>query len=74
MGILQEQENVRLNPEAQITHRQENTRGLVSATAIHLFETGRQRRFLHFGWQLRQQKRIAHADLFAVEDIDNLLR
>jgi hypothetical protein len=66
-SVLQKQEDVRLNPETQVTYWQENLRGFVAVIGVHLFETGGHTLFLHVGWQLRQQQCVAYADVAAVE-------
>ncbi len=65
--IFQEQEHIRLNPEAQRANGQQHLCILLPAV-VDLFETGTQRGGLHVGWQLRQQERMADADFVAVED------
>ena len=62
---------LRLNPELEIADGEKDALGLLPAIAPILFEASGERLFLLVGLELRQQKRMADADLLAVKGIDH---
>ncbi len=71
---LPDEENVALNPELKTADRKQNGLRLLSSRTPILFEASGKRLFLLVGLELRQQKRVADADLFAVKRIHDVLR
>ena len=70
-SILEEEQDVLLNPELQAPDGQQNPLRLAVARCTPVFtETSRECLFLLVGWQLRQQERMADADLIAIERFD----
>ena len=70
-AIFEDEQDVLLNPELQIADGEKNALGLLSACAPILLEASGECLFLLVGWQLRQQQRMADADLLAVEGFDH---
>jgi hypothetical protein len=73
-GEFEDEKNVRLNPELQTADGKENAFRLLTARAPILFEASGKRLFLLAGLELRQQERVADADLLTVEGIHDVLR
>ncbi len=73
-GEFQDKENVRLNPELQAADGEKNGFRLLPSRAPILFEASGKCLFLLVGLELRQQERMADADLFAVKRIHDVLR
>ena len=71
---FQYEKTVRLNPEMQTTNGEQDAFGLLSTRAPILFEAGGECLFLLDGLELRQQERMADADLLTVESIRDALR
>ena len=71
---LEDKKDVRLNPEMQTADGEKNAFRLLTARAPILFEASGKRLFLLAGLELRQQERVADADLLAVERIHDGLR
>jgi hypothetical protein len=71
---FKDEKNVRLNPEVKAPHWKQDALRFLPARAPILFEASRESLFL-LGWlELRQQERMADADLLAVERIYDCLR
>ena len=68
--ILQDEQDIGVNPELQVADGQQDTRWLRCSVVVYLFEAGFERVFLLVGGQLRQQQRMAYADLIGIERID----
>ena len=68
---FQDEQDVRLNPELQIADGEQDAFGLLPSRAPILFEASGERLFLLVGLELRQQERMADADLLAVEGFDH---
>src|SRR6201996_3222866 len=64
--VFQNQQDIVVNPELQVTDGQQNTSGFRSAV-VDLFETGLERGFLLVGGQLRQQQSMAYTDFIGIE-------
>ena len=73
-GEFEDEKNVRLNPELQTADGEQNALRLLTARAPILFEASGKRLVLLAGLELRQQERVADADLLAVEGIHDALR
>jgi hypothetical protein len=73
-GEFQNEEDVRLNPELQAADRKQDAFRLLPTRTPILFEASGERLFLLIGLELRQQERMADADLLAVKRIDDVLR
>jgi hypothetical protein len=73
-GKLQDEEDVRLNPELQTADGEQNAFCLLPSRAPILFEASGKRLFLLVWLQLRQQERMSNADLLAVKRIHDILR
>jgi hypothetical protein len=71
--IFQEHQHVRLNPETQIADRKENPGGSFRSVCVNLFEASCQPTRLHLRWQLRQQNRMADADVILIERSSGLI-
>src|ERR1700716_2307959 len=72
-GEFQDEEDVRLNPELQAADGEKNGFRLLPSRAPILFEASGKRLFLLVGLELRQQERMADADLFPVKRIHDVL-
>jgi hypothetical protein len=71
---FEDEKNIRLNPEMQTANGEQDTFCLLPSCTPVLFEASRECLFL-LGWlELRQQERMADADLLAVERILDGLR
>jgi hypothetical protein len=66
--IFQDQQDIAVNPELQVADGQQDTGGFRSSV-VDLFEASRERGFLLVGGQLRQQQRMAYADLIGIEAV-----
>ncbi len=62
---VQEEKDVRLNPELETTDGKQNAFRPLASRAPNLFEASGKRPFLLVGLELRQQERLADADLLA---------
>ncbi len=71
---FEDEEDVRLYPEMQTTHGEQDALCFLSARTPIFFEASGECLFLLGGLELRQQERVADADLFAVERIHDGLR
>jgi hypothetical protein len=71
---FQDKEDVRLYPEMEATDGEKDAFGLLPARAPILFEASGERLFLLCGLELRQQERMADANLLAVESVHDVLR
>jgi len=72
--ILEDEQDVRRNPEMQTANGKQYAFGLLSTRAPILFEASGECLFL-LGWlELRQQEGMAYADLVAVKRIHDILR
>ena len=74
MSEFEDEKNVRLNPEMQTANGEQDAFGLLSSRAPIFFEASGECLFLLGGLELRQQERMADADLFAIERIHDRLR
>ncbi len=67
---LQDEQDVRLNPELEIADGKQDAFCLLPSCTPVLFEASGKRLFLLVGLELRQQERMADANLLTVEGID----
>jgi hypothetical protein len=68
-SIFQDQQDIAVDPELQVSERQEDTSGFRSAV-VDLFEASRECGFLLVSGELRQQQRMADVDLIGIERLD----
>ena len=68
---LEDKKDVGLNPELEAADGEQDAFRLLPTCAPILFEASGQRRFLLSGLEFGQQKRMANADLLAVEGFDH---
>jgi hypothetical protein len=71
---FEDEKNVRLDPEMQTANGEQDAFGLLPTRAPILFEASGESLFLLRWLELRQQERMADADLLTVERIHDGLR
>jgi hypothetical protein len=71
---FEDEKNVRLNPEMQTANGEQDAFGLLASRAPILFEASGECLFLLGGLELRQQERMADANLLTIESIHGGLR